>query len=178
METIGAPPLFPDNPAWPPQLHVEVNFEPPSVTIIKQHRLGRREVGSVEMTGPFEFPMLGDVRGVLESDLHEDYQDRGIGKAMYLIAMREFGPLHPDWTGEVSPEAVRVWRGLRGLPTVEHIAAEEVGVKIRWVRSFQGNHIMHITLPRADPRFVRSGFATWPPHWRGVLDQVYWIEDE
>ena len=176
MPSVGAPPLFPSNPTWPEGLRIEVDHYGLQVELFQY----RKKVGEVFLGPPIEFPMLGEVSQILESELIKKYQNRGIGKALYLVAMQEFGPIHPDWTGEVSPAAWRLWKSLQRLPFVDFISAEEVGVDFQFMRPTGRVYDLYRVLwpnPVPHAEFNTKTYVEWPKNWRGVLDQVYWLEE-
>ncbi len=181
MKSVGAPPIYPNDPLWPPELTVEVwKDRLPTVALVVQEDPFWSEpslaVGSLEMDSPIDFgPMIGEVFEVKQSELDESYRNRGLGTAMYVIAMQELGPLHPDWGGGlgagVSLDAFRVWRSLQRLPYIKYMPVEDLDIRVKWLRKEMNKHLLKILLPSGE-----STLVFWPDGWRGVLDQVYWFE--
>ena len=183
MKLVGTAPIYPSDPLWPPELTVEVWRDrfPTVALIIQEDPFGSDNflsVGSLEMDSPIDFgPMLGEVFEVKQSELDETYRNRGLGTAMYVIAMQELGPLHPDWGGElgagVSRDAFRVWRSLQRLPYIKYMPVENLGIRIKWLRKEMEYHLIKLLLPTGE-----STLVLWPDGWEGVLDQIYWFEGQ
>lgn len=180
MITLGAPPLFPSDRSWPSELLIEVDEDERSVEVWRRSVLETEKVGHVVLSDAANFPLIGPVSQVMNSYLSSSYKNQGIGKALYLIAMEEFGAIHPDWTGDVSKQAWRVWRSLQEIPYVDWMDAQMFGVSIRQrgKTNYPDEVEIQVDWPVPAPDIeTYSTLSNVYRDWRGILDQVYWLEE-
>lgn len=170
------PPLMPGHFDWYKGWLIAVDDDLDGDGDRAQIQILQREGGRKIEVGRIALSKSNTVPGswmVYESSVQPAYAGRGLGQALYLLALRLLGPVHPDWEQAVSPSAMRVWHTLkkRGLiagqafPGFRH-------AKIRLDTDFDDDDHVQVTAPAyfIDTVFPRHG-------WRGVLDQVYTLKD-
>lgn len=167
-------PALPGTAGWDPSWVIGVDDSSPNTRTI--HILeGDREIGELTLTPSVHVPGAWRIAHAL---VRRGAERRGLGQAMYLVALRLLGRVHPDWEHSVSPSALRVWQALirRDLVTGTR---PKVFRPLRVVRNAESRGHWDLVFP-GDWLGYSQGGATvvlFPDGWRGVLDQVYTLRD-
>lgn len=172
--TANPAPALPGTAGWDPSWVIGVDDSSPNTRTI--HILeGDREIGELTLTPSVHVPGAWRIAHAL---VRRGAERRGLGQAMYLVALRLLGRVHPDWEHSVSPSALRVWQALirRDLVTGTR---PKVFRPLRVVRNAESRGHWDLVFP-GDWLGYSQGGATvilFPDGWRGVLDQVYTLRD-
>lgn len=166
------PPLLPDDPGWPSGWRIILDDQTD-----KEHRwvVILQEGKMIGRLGLAPSNIADGAWGVFDASIEPGYEGRGLGQALYLVAMRLLGRVHPDWEQAVSFSAMRVWKTLRdrGLIVGEKFPGFEKKHGARISRNTEFDDGDHVNVENG--RYYID--AVFPKGWKGVLDQVYRLKD-
>lgn len=172
--TANPAPALPGTAGWDPSWAIGVDDDSPNLRTIHVFA-GKREIGELTLTPSVHVPRAWRVA---HAEVRDGYDGRGLGQAMYLVALKLLVRVHPDWEHSVSPSALRVWQALirRGLVAGRR---PKVFKPLRVLPDPESRRYRLLVFPSNWRGFYQAGPVdiSMPDGWRGVLDQVYTLRD-
>lgn len=149
----------------PPEIHGKV---PGDLLVYRVKR-----VQDDYCVGRFVFsasPFIAGAYTILNASLDVEYRGLGLGQETYLEIMKNFGPLHPDWQGSVSKDALRLWHNLSESPFIEKVCYPIINV---WGPFGDGNVRVYFDIAT---EIVQA--EVYRDEWEDYLNCVYLIKDQ
>jgi GNAT superfamily N-acetyltransferase len=165
LRVLGArthnPPLLPSSPQWDPTWVIGFGSYSPSDREIIIFDKNVRRIGHLTLLkSRFERGAwrVGSIR------VKDEHRGKGMGQALYLIALKLLGRIHPDWENSVDITALRAWQALQSRYLVRQKLGAPFLHGVEAKREGSGACHVHLT---------PEHWVAFPPGWEGVLDQVY-----
>lgn len=163
------PPMLPADPRWGQSWQIRVDNSSTDVPVIEIHDANTAEqVGEVVLAKSNFGSKLWRVSNI---NVKPTYAGKGVGQALYLIAMKLYGRVHPDWEESVSPAALRAWKALKSSGLI--VGSTHPAFRSAKAISVDNGRDFHVQFTQ---RFGGHS-VLFPAGWRGVLDQVWRLRD-